>query len=309
MKPIERKRLGLSGLAMLWGMGAWAIPVHANPLQGANPPTTIAFKKLDRSWRKLAIGGQFEMGDLLKSWSGFFGTPSYDNVYYTKGDLVTLGSETYLVAYRVPLQGEPVNVMGLASAILGGGKTCETVATLTPETSLSLALLNLKTIGSLNDIQPIDVNAEIAQSQDRAQKQKESCDAAQAQEEKNEEERSGEAPDVLDSFNRAQQDYFLKNGRFATTLGDLDLNQPEETDAYIYRLETGKDAVYHRAIAKNNNDYSYVGGVFVYQDPQTKKRSTETILCEADEAGKPLPALPTLEGSTRACGEDSYVYE
>src|SRR5204863_3517397 len=106
----------------------------------------------------------------LSFMSALFGGGGGDGqqpVYYTKGQAVTVGGQTFLVAYRY--QKPATNIMQLAAEaeksgkepdptqLAGGGK-------MTPESPLSLCLLNVQRIAALQNIRPFDLNQEIAES-------------------------------------------------------------------------------------------------------------------------------------------------
>jgi hypothetical protein len=114
-----------------------AEPSLASVLSGNSVPTSIELKKLTPEWRAMSTNGQFEFGN-FQAFVGIFGGGVFATTYYTKGQTVSIGSETYIVAYS------------LLSLV-------ETVA---PETPLNLSLLNLKTIGTMSNIRSFDSIAE-----------------------------------------------------------------------------------------------------------------------------------------------------
>lgn len=166
------------------------LPSRANELEtllsGQEIPLTLPLKTLDNSWRRISISGLAEMADMMKSWSGLLGTPTYNNVYYTQGKTVTIANKNYLVAYRIPMNVEPINFMNLATQMLN---PCEgqdnSTPTITMETPVSLSLLNLETIGSLNDIKVLNINQEIADHRKTNQVMKELCQQQKSEEIKN----------------------------------------------------------------------------------------------------------------------------
>jgi hypothetical protein len=88
-------------------------------------------------------------------------------VYYTKGQTLTVGGETFLIAYRSRRAGTNFLQMAMEAEakgrepdfaqLSGAGK-------LTPDTPLSLSLVNVKSIAAIDDIRPFDLNQEIAES-------------------------------------------------------------------------------------------------------------------------------------------------
>jgi hypothetical protein len=112
-------------------------PSLASVLSGNTVPTSIELKKLTPEWRAMSTNGQFEFGN-FQAFISVFGGGSFATTYYTKGQTVSIGSETYIVAYS------------LLSLV-------EKVA---PETLLNLSLLNLKTIGTMSNIRSFDAIVE-----------------------------------------------------------------------------------------------------------------------------------------------------
>lgn len=157
--------LALTAVLSLYGQRSYGVEFE-QLLSGSLAPLTVKLKDLDSSWRQISISGQFEMGDLLQTYTSLFGGKGNSGVYYTQGKTVTIGSETYVIAYRFPSTGEGVNFRSLIERTLGGGSSKPSQADkLTPETSLTLSLLNLRTIGSLNNIRPFNLKEELAASE------------------------------------------------------------------------------------------------------------------------------------------------
>jgi hypothetical protein len=112
-------------------------PSLASVLSGNSVPTSIELKKLTPEWRAMSTNGQFEFGN-FQAFISIFGGGSFATSYYTKGQTVSIGSETYIVAYSLLSLVEKVS----------------------PETLLNLSLLNLKTIGSMSNIRAFESIAE-----------------------------------------------------------------------------------------------------------------------------------------------------
>ncbi|NJN75370.1 MAG: hypothetical protein HC796_02805 [Synechococcaceae cyanobacterium RL_1_2] len=220
-------------------------PVQANPLTGKDYPLTMSFSTLDRGWNKISVGGQYEMADLIKNWSGLFGQTSFDNTYFTQGQTTRLAGKTYLVAYRVPLEVQPINIMSFATMMYNNGEDmCENffkTKPLTMDTQVSLALLNLETVGSLNDVMPLDVEAEIAKANERYEQQQQTCDqiafeAAQT-----------EAKNNLWDLNYGQDSrYYNDNGFYDQIDGTLSSLTEPDTENYTYEISVADDYVFHR---------------------------------------------------------------
>ncbi len=123
--------------SVIRGTRVVAEPSLANVLSGNSLPTAIKFKDLTPDWRVMSTNGQFEFGN-FQAFVGIFGGGFFATSYYTKGQTVSIGSETYIVAY---------SLLSLADQVA-------------PETLLNLSLLNLKTIGSMSNIRTFDSIAE-----------------------------------------------------------------------------------------------------------------------------------------------------
>jgi hypothetical protein len=157
-----------------------------NLISGKKAPLTKQLKDLNDSWRQIAISGQYEMGDLMKSWASIFSADSYNNIYYTQGQTVLVNNETYLVAYRLPTSGKTLTIQSLFENVMGSmagltGTDCDSIvfaAKITPETTIQLSLLNLKTIGSLNDVRTFDLKTELATLAKAEQESKAACEQA-----------------------------------------------------------------------------------------------------------------------------------
>ena len=155
-------------------------------ISGKQVPLTRQLKDLDDSWRQIAISGQYEMADLMKSWTSLFGANLYNNIYYTQGKTVKVNSETYVIAYRLASSEEALNINSLFENVMGSvaglaGCDCDAITSaqkISPETSISLSLLNVKTIGSLNNVRPFDLETDLAMLEKAEQQSKTACEQA-----------------------------------------------------------------------------------------------------------------------------------
>ncbi len=128
---VPERRLVISGNRIA------AEPSLANVLSGNSVPTSIKLKDLTPEWRAMSTNGQFEFGN-FQAFINVFGGGVLATNYYTKGQTVSIGSETYIVAYSLLSLVEKVS----------------------PEMPLNLSLLNLKTIGSMSNIRAFETIAE-----------------------------------------------------------------------------------------------------------------------------------------------------
>ncbi|MBI3922616.1 MAG: hypothetical protein HY318_14430 [Armatimonadetes bacterium] len=124
-------------------------------LAGKIFPLSVKLKDLNAEWRRVKAGGMYDTSSLMMMYGLMQGSTLS---HYTKGDTVTIGSETYLVTYRPPTKDARLAAM-MRGEIPREQRLPEK---LTPETGLSLSLLNLKTTGSLNDVAPFNMQEEIA---------------------------------------------------------------------------------------------------------------------------------------------------
>ena len=128
-------------------------------LSGGSVPLTHILKDLDSSWRCLSVSSPSDAANPA-SYLTFMMGGSSPNTYYTQGNTVTLGTETYIVAYRP----KPAKIDFSALMRPGGENNLPKPAKLTPNTPLVLSLLNLRTLGSLSDIQPFSMEDELKAS-------------------------------------------------------------------------------------------------------------------------------------------------
>jgi len=144
-------------------LAAIALPAHGETvdlghiLSGKVFPLSMSLKELDGNWRRFTATGSDPAPSAYTQMIGLMtsrkGMGAYH--YYTKGYTVpATGGETYLVAYSPLTQPFDPSVFTRSEP--------PELQKLTPDTVLSLSLLNLRSIGSLTDIRPFDLNAEIS---------------------------------------------------------------------------------------------------------------------------------------------------
>ena len=126
-------------------------------------PQTL--KDLNSEWRVMSAsasdsggaGGANFMSAWLSMMSGAISSPAC----YTKGDTVNVGGETFVITYRAVTK--PINMMALMNG--RGNQNPAPPEPFTPETKLTLSLLNLKNLASFSDVHPFDLKAELAAHQ------------------------------------------------------------------------------------------------------------------------------------------------
>jgi prepilin-type processing-associated H-X9-DG protein len=123
-------------------------------LSGKPVPLALKLKDLDGSWRRTRVSSS-DSNALLGMYAELMGGGG-GGVYYTKGETVVLDGLTYIIAYQHLLK--PVDTV----ALFRGGQPPE-LEPLTPESPLALALIQLRTAGTLGDIRPFNLDDEIAE--------------------------------------------------------------------------------------------------------------------------------------------------
>ena len=141
-------------------------------LSGKRFPLGVKLKDLNGDWRRITVHGNGSIsGNMSVNVSGNAGNGvSQNNLtgslgggqsYVTKGQMVSANGQTYLIAYHLPMAGLDLGLLLQAVAT----KTPPTGAALTPESTLSLSLLNVRAIGSLEDVSAFDLKRELSQSE------------------------------------------------------------------------------------------------------------------------------------------------
>lgn len=127
-------------------------------ISGKNIPLSLKLKDLNNDWRRVSVGAPApSAGGVSAVYSAMFGGMLGGGTYYTKGQTMIVGGETYLVAYRAQIK--PPDTANL-QALMRSGQMPEPEKP-NAQTSLALSLLNLRTTGSLNDIRPFSLEFEM----------------------------------------------------------------------------------------------------------------------------------------------------
>lgn len=150
------------GIILLLALPTFSVEMtFPDAISGKTFPLALKLKELDGEWLRVTISGQNTQGDamlqtMMYATAGIF-TIANDNTCYTKGTTVTLGNVQFLVAYAVqPKQLTPQEIEALAHQ----PRDDYLPEPLTPETPLTLSLLNLRTCGNLLDIRPFNLEQE-----------------------------------------------------------------------------------------------------------------------------------------------------
>ena len=119
-------------------------------------PMTKKLRELNEDWSKVTVYGQPDTPASSQSIPTVFRRVGGETVYYTKGETVQVGSETYAITYRLR---QKATAPARLKAVREYASNSESDRP-TPNASLSLTLLNLRTSGNFTDIQPFNLAIE-----------------------------------------------------------------------------------------------------------------------------------------------------
>lgn len=149
----------LSWVLVVAALTALALPVQAANLKellgGKDLPLTMQLKDLNSDWIRVTVGDQSGTGGIGMLYSAMLGGSTSAGAYYTKGETVSLGGVSYMVAYQI--QPKPLDYTRLMSS-----SRPPTPEKPTAESIVSLSLLNLRAITSLNDVRPFNLEQELS---------------------------------------------------------------------------------------------------------------------------------------------------
>ncbi|HEX8551393.1 MAG TPA: BON domain-containing protein [Abditibacteriaceae bacterium] len=136
------------------GAPTQSVPDFKTFLSGNNRPLTLKFRDLTPQHRRIVVAAQ---SDSFSTYIQMMGaaTGVEMGVYFTRGETVSIGEETYLVAYRpqTPLDAAAIRNFGHGDPVVPTKPS--------PNAELALSLLNLRTAGSLNDVRPFDAKRDM----------------------------------------------------------------------------------------------------------------------------------------------------
>jgi hypothetical protein len=144
-------------------------------LAGGAVPLTMKLKEFSPEWRRVSLTGDTMLGmggamqSMMQSVGSMFGGGKLADAIYTRGATLRMGSEWFLIGYRLPAGGgmDFGTLMGAAMAAgMGpGGKGAPPkmpeANPITAESDLSLVLVNVKSIASISDIRPFNMQEAI----------------------------------------------------------------------------------------------------------------------------------------------------
>jgi hypothetical protein len=120
---------------------------------------TLQLKDLNQDWLRFTLGDT-GTGSIADIYSAFLGGGASANVYFTKGETTSFAGATYLIAYQIQKKAPDI-----ARLIRSGPSTTPKPEKLTPVTTLTLSLVNLRNVNTLNEMRIFDLQAELAQAQ------------------------------------------------------------------------------------------------------------------------------------------------
>lgn len=134
-------------------------PDFVSALSGDKHPLTIKLKDLDSSWRRMSVTKAAGM-DILPMLALGRSMAAINDAYYTHGETIAVGSETFLVSYHYTPTLSELNDLSQGKKSLPLPQP--------PDTLLTLSLINVRQISSLDDVRP---NTPEMQDQSLAQAQ------------------------------------------------------------------------------------------------------------------------------------------
>lgn len=100
--------------------------------------------------------------------------------------------------------------------------------------------------------------------------------------------KQSEGKTYVGSMNRAQQTYYLENGKFATNVDNLGIGIKTKTQNYEYTIKdkSGIAGVANNGISQTEALKSYAGVVILSKQDSASEGTTLAILCESNSIGK-----------------------
>jgi hypothetical protein len=147
-------------LGMFTGPAAAQQPEVSLPelFGGSAVPHTIKLKELTSDWRRASIGGEMMLGmggmmqSMMQAFGSMFGGGGSD-VIYTRGTTIRLGTDQFLIGYRLPSSGiDFASLMAMGGAGGAGERPPPEPKPITPETELTLVLINMRAVASIGEI-------------------------------------------------------------------------------------------------------------------------------------------------------------
>jgi hypothetical protein len=139
----------------------------ADLLTGKKAPLTIVLKDMGLTWRTFRVQDQALAGitDVVMAAMATQGVELASSEYYTKGDTLVVGTETYLIAYQTERKAVDVMQLGnIFNGYSGSGDEKEKPAPtfMTADTKFVLSLLNQRTMGNVMNVKQVNVEKMLA---------------------------------------------------------------------------------------------------------------------------------------------------
>lgn len=135
-------------------------------LAGRQRPLSISAKQLTGEYRRMVVNGPAGIASLQNMMVGAK-TGVETGLYFSKGEIVTAGGETYLLAYRPNFPIDPMIFNGHGHG--RGDQEPVRPRKLRPNMMLSLSLLNLRTNARLDDISAFDAKRDMESPQESSE--------------------------------------------------------------------------------------------------------------------------------------------
>lgn len=130
---------------------------------------SIFAKDITSAWRMVRAGQSPEQEQLWRMMTHGQMPPDFGAPFYTRGDVLTVGGESYLVAYRPQPERDPEKLRRQQRRAQMRQQRGETPDTRLEENAvLVLSLLNLKSTGNLTDIHGFDPSRDILTDAEKA---------------------------------------------------------------------------------------------------------------------------------------------
>jgi len=126
-------------------------------LLGRTIPLTVKMKDLDETWRRMNTSGLADGSNPAVVYRAMFSGQLSGGGFFTKGQTISIGNESYLVGYTI--QGKPVDMSKMQMLMNRGAPTEPEKPT--AQTLLGLALINVRSISNITDVRPFNLEAEL----------------------------------------------------------------------------------------------------------------------------------------------------
>ena len=116
-------------------------------------------------------------------------------------------------------------------------------------------------------------------------------------------EEQAEAKKTVQQMNQTQEEYQTENGRFASSLEQLDFNIPQNTENYQYLVSLnghGGSLAVNMAITRSSELKSYLG--LIYFHYTRGGMLTKALICESVDYGTEPSQPVSMEDGSLGCG-------